>query len=136
MPINTVSLAVVGVDYPNKRGPARRFEIQLCAPGDPVELVPEPKNPVDPHAVMVVSERGVQLGYLTAERAPWIGAKISAGVEVRAIFQSNSGSSAVIRVTFDGSDPVLPPPLPPQRPPSESVDDDPGFYPDYIPPDI
>ncbi|MFD1951893.1 HIRAN domain-containing protein [Sphingomonas arantia] len=136
MTITTLSLMVVGVDYQNQRGPARRFEVELCAPGDPVELVPEPKNPVDPHAIKVMSERGVQLGYLTAERAPWIGSQMSSGADVRAIFQAISGKSAIIRVTLDGSDPVLPPPPLPREPePVESFDDGSGFYPDYIPPD-
>lgn len=135
--MRTLSLVVVGVDYPNKRGPARRFELELCAPGDPVELAPEPKNPKDPHAIMVMSERGVQLGYLTAERAPWIGSMMARGTEIRAIFQANRGSSAMIRVTLDGSEPVLPEPASPRRQLDavDSVDDDNGFYPDYIPPD-
>jgi hypothetical protein len=129
---------IVGVDYPNQRGPARRFEVELCAPGDRVDLVPEPKNPTDSRAIMVVSERGVQMGYITAERAPWIGSQMSAGADVRAIFQAISGKCAIIRVTLDGSDPVLPPPPPaPRSEPelAESFDGDSVFYPDYIPPD-
>lgn len=107
-----LSLAVVGADYPNKRGPGRRFEIGLCRPREPVQLVPEPKNPRDPRAIMVMSERGVQLGYLTAERAPWIGGMIASGREIAAVFQEKASYGAVIRVAFDGAVPELPPARP------------------------
>lgn len=124
MPLPDLSLAVVGADYPNRRGPGRRFEIRLCRPGDRVQLVPEPKNPADANAIAVFSERGVQIGYVTAERAPRIGQLIAAGHDVRAVFQSETRYGAVIRVAFDGVDPDLPP----------DFDDEPGgddgFWPD------
>nr|WP_010217014.1 HIRAN domain-containing protein [Sphingomonas sp. PAMC 26621] len=86
-------LAIVGIDFINAGKESElRFELLQCAPGDPVELRREPKNPHDPNAVAVFSERGIQIGNLTAERAPWIGGKISAGEEAVAIFQ---GSAAV-----------------------------------------
>ena len=130
MPLTSLSLAVVGVDYPNKRGPGRRFEIELCRPGEPVQLIPEPKNPADPRAVAVFSVRGVQIGYLTAERCGMIGQAIRNGHDVRAIFQKKAPYGAVIRAAFD-ADPALPPvekgdPWPPPEP---------EFWPDYIPPD-
>lgn len=103
-----MSLAVVGADYPNKRGPARRFEIAICKPGEPVELRPEPKNPADPRAVAVYSSRGVQIGYLTAERCGRIGALIRQGVEVQAVFQQPTTNGAVIRAAFDGEAPTVP----------------------------
>ena len=87
MPLTALSLAVVGADHPNKRGPGRRFEIEICAPGEPVELILEPNNPADPRAVAVFSVRGVQIGYLSAERCGWIGGMIRIGREPRAIFQ-------------------------------------------------
>lgn len=104
-----LSLAVVGADYPNKRGPARRFELAICQRGEPVELIPEPKNPADERAVAVFSCRGIQIGYLTAERCGRIGALIRAGRVVTAIFQEQTPYGAVIRVAFDGDAPVLPP---------------------------
>lgn len=130
MPISTLSLAVVGVDFPNKRvkDPARRFEIALCRAGDLIILEPEPNNPADPLAVKVLSERRVQLGYVRAERAPLIGARIRAGDDVRAIFQEQTKWGAVIRVTLDGSDPVLPEIVDEQPP--QGIADDSGFYPD------
>ena len=124
-----LSLAVVGAAYPNRKGPGRRFELAMCQPGDPVELIPEPKNPADPLAVAVFSNRGVQIGYLTAERCGWIGSMIRNGSDITAIFQSQTQNGAIIRVGFDGEEPILPP----ARPKIEQADDD--FWPDYITPD-
>ena len=125
------SLHVVGADFPNRKGGNRRFEILVCAPGEPVDLVPEPRNPADPNAVMVLSARGVQIGYLPAERAPWIGGMLRAGREVRAVFQQPTARGAAIRVALDGAEPVLPTTVfaPVQR------DTDDEFWPDPIPPD-
>ena len=122
---NSLSLAIVGAQYPNKRGPTRRFELALCKPGEPIELRREPNNPADPRAVAVYSSRGVQLGYLTAERAPWIGAMIGRGREIRAIFQRQTDYGGVIRVAFDGAVPELP--IDSAR---EQQNEDPDFWPD------
>lgn len=119
-----LSLAVVGLDFPNRTKPKgnRRFEMRLCSPGEPVELRLEPKNPADPNAVAVFSARGIQLGYLTAERAPWIGGKIRNGEPFQAVFQEPSASAAWIRIRFGGGTPTLPRPRP--APPS---------YDDFVP---
>lgn len=108
MPLPALTLAVVGADYPNKRGPSRRFELQICQPGEPVELRPEPNNPADPRAIAVYSCRGIQIGYLTAERAGRIGQLIHQGLEIIAIFQEHARFGAYIRVSFDGETPTLP----------------------------
>ena len=50
----------------------------------------------------------MQIGYLTAERAPLIGGRISRGEEVSAIFQGLAGATAYIRVRFGGGAPTLP----------------------------
>lgn len=100
-----LSLAVVGAQHPNKRGPTRRFGISVCKPGDPIDLVPEPKNEADPNAIAVYAG-DIQIGYLTAERAPFIGALMSREI-VTAIFQSAQQYGAVIRVGV-GCIPVLP----------------------------
>jgi hypothetical protein len=125
-----LSLAVVGAAHPNADGSDRRFEILLCAPGEPVELRPEPTNRADPNAIAVFSSRGVQIGYLTAERAPWIGSKLASGIDVRAVFQSKTDYGALIRANLEGAAPILPHPksLRPQT-------DESGFWSDYIPPD-
>lgn len=130
MAFSLLSLAVVGSDYPNRgRGPSRRFEIQLCEPGEAIELRPEPTNPADPRAVAVFSCRGVQIGYLTAERCGWIGSMMRRGRQVDAIFQTATKFGAVIRIAFDGAIPLLP------VEPSELVDfdPDPEFFPDPEP---
>ncbi|SNT05391.1 HIRAN domain-containing protein [Sphingomonas laterariae] len=131
--INSFSLAVVGADYPNRRGPGRRFEIALCAPGEPIDLIPEPNNPADPRAVAVFSARGVQIGYVTAERCGWISGMLGAGREVRAIFQQRTSYGAAIRIAFDGEEPTLPAAIA-ESPPAQGHDDS-GFWPDDIPPD-
>lgn len=105
-----LSLAVVGLDYPNpdRSKSNRRFEMALCTPGEAVELRPEPKNPHDPRAVAVFSARDIQLGYLSAERCGWIGGKIKAGEEYQAVFQEPGAAAAIIRVRFGGGRPTLP----------------------------
>lgn len=100
------SLAIVGANYPNKRGPTRRFEIELCVPGEPVTLHREPKNPADSRAIGVYSCRDVQLGYVRAEDAQLIG-NYMARHDIRAIFEMKHSFGCFIRLTFDGSEPAL-----------------------------
>ncbi len=125
-----LSLAVVGADYPNKRGPTRHFAIALCKPGDPIELRREPKNPKDERAVAVFNPGGIQMGYISAERAAWIAPMLDRGRVIKAIFQERMEYGAAIRIAFDGDDPVLP-----ERENRENHTDDPDFYPDPIYPD-
>lgn len=124
-----LTLAVVGIDFANADGSNRRFAIALCRPGDPVELRPEPKNKHDSRAVAVFTDRGGQIGYLTAERCGLIGGKVRAGEEVAAVFQGVGDTAAFIRVRFGGGAPTLPPqsPPPPQYPDFEA-DPDPGLW--------
>jgi hypothetical protein len=129
-PLAARTLAVVGAPFPNADGSDRGAEIALCSPGEPVVLQPEPANEHDPRAVAVFSARGVQIGYLSAERCGWIGSIIRSGREVRATFQAESDFGAWVRVSFDGSDPVLP--LQRTALPSEP---DSGWFPDEIWPD-
>lgn len=103
-----LSLPIVGIAYANKDGSNRRFAVMTCLPGDPLHLVPEPRNRIDPHAVAVRNARGEQLGYLPAERAPWIGSKIRAGVEVSAIFQQETPTGAILRIRLGEGVPTLP----------------------------
>jgi hypothetical protein len=125
-----LTLAVVGIDFPNADGTNRRSEALMTLPGEPVELVPEPKNPHGPD--------GVQLGYVNAERAPYIGGRMNRGEDVAAIFQGIDGGCAFIRVRFGGGVPTLPPlsskPPTPARPPRPSQRSEPydphAFYPD------
>ena len=128
-----LSLHVVGADHPNADGGNRRFEILLCAPGESIELVPEPKNPVDPNAIAVFSDRRIQIGYLTADRAPWIAGMLRNGREIRAVFQEATRPGAAIRIGFDGEAPVLPRCDRKQHVGQAAEDID--FWPDELPPD-
>ncbi|MCI1143175.1 HIRAN domain-containing protein [Sphingomonas sp. WKB10] len=121
------SLAIVGIDFPNTKGPGRRFELEICRPGEPVELRREPKNPFDEHAIAVYSCRGIQLGYLKSERAVFIGTLWRQGHTTTAIFQALDTTCGWLRVAFDGQMPTLP---------AFSGDaaeaDDSGFFPDPV----
>ncbi len=125
-----MSLAIVGIDYPNKRGPGRRFDLEICRPGEPIDLVDEPKNQFDEHAIAVFSCRGIQLGYLASERAVLIGTLWRQGHEAIAIFQALDAKVGWIRVAFDGEQPTLPPAAT-----SHSAAGDDGFWPDEVYPD-
>lgn len=107
-----LTLAVVGIDFPNADGSNRRSETMMTLPGESVELVPEPKNKHDSNAIAVISPRGIQLGYVNAERAPYVGSRMSRGEDAEANFQGMDGGSAFIRVRFGGGAPTLPPPPP------------------------
>jgi len=104
-----MSLAVVGLGYPNADRTNRRFEMALCTRGEPVHLVLEPENKFDESAVAVVSARGIQLGYITAERCGLIGTWIRAGEKHEAVFQEPGRTAAVIRVRFGGGRITMPP---------------------------
>jgi hypothetical protein len=133
--MDELTLSVVGIDFPNadRSKSNRRMELLLCAPGEPVELRREPKNPHDANAVAVFSLRGVQMGYLSAERAPFIGRRMQQE-EYAVVFQALAGSMGYVRIRFGGGPPTLPdviesePPAP-SRPRDATFDPD-AFYPD------
>lgn len=136
--IQELTLTVVGIDFPNADGSNRRFEAMMTVPGDTVELIPEPRNKHDSNAVAVVSPRGVQIGYLSAERAPYICSRMARGDDIVAIFQGIDGGLAFIRVRFDGTTPTLPALVKdpaalrdlPRSSQSSDVHDPDAFYPD------
>ena len=107
--MDELTLGVVGIDFPNtdRSKSNRRMELLLCAPGERVELRREPKNPHDANAVAVFSARGVQMGYLSAERAPLIGRRMQQEEHV-AVFQALVGSLGYVRIRFGGGAPALP----------------------------
>ncbi len=72
-------------------------------------MVPEPGNPADPRAIAVYSDRHIQIGYLRAERAQFIGTALNRG-GVDAIFQCPAKWGATIRVHLDGTQAELPSP--------------------------
>lgn len=107
--MDELTVSVVGIDFPNadRSKSNRRMELLLCAPGEPVDLRREPKNPHDANAVAVFSVRGVQMGYLSAERAPLIGRRMQQEDHV-AVFQALVGSMGYVRIRFGGGAPTLP----------------------------
>lgn len=105
-----ITLPIVGSQYPNKgrKAPSRRFAIELCEPGDPVELRPEPENEFDENAIAAFAGNGIQMGYLPAERAPYVGMMMRRG-DVCAVFQGQAQGGAFVRIAFDGESPEIPP---------------------------
>jgi hypothetical protein len=130
------SIAIVGANHPNKKGPTRRFELKLCNPGEPLELRPEPTNRIDPQAIAVYSCRGVQIGYVRAEQTQFIGTQMKRG-GVLAVFQREEPWGCTARVSLDGTTPILPVDNNESGacdwPPPGS--DDPDWWPDETPPD-
>ncbi len=103
------------------------MECMPCAPGVAVELRFEPSNPFDENAVAIFGERGTQLGYVSAERAPLIGKRLKEG-EAIAIFQTMHGSG--VPTLPDPVPDALKRPLPRQaRPEQRPVCDPHAFYP-------
>jgi len=138
--MDELTTSIVGIDFPNDDASKsnRRMECMLCAPGDVVELRIEPTNPFDANAVAIFSDRGTQLGYVSAERAPLIGKRMKED-EATAVFQAMHGSGAYIRIRFGGGLPTLPDPVPDvpkptpprqMRPAQRPVYDPHAFYPD------
>lgn len=103
-----LSLAVVGLDFANADRSNRRFEMAMCTPGEQLHLMREPNNKHDSRAVAVKSARGVQLGYLSAERCGLIGRWLDAGDRYEAVFQEPGLTAAIIRVRFGGGRMTLP----------------------------
>jgi hypothetical protein len=104
-----LSLAVVGLDFPNADKSNRRFEMAMCERGERVTLLREPKNPVDKHAVAVLSARGIQLGYIPFQRSGLVSGWLDAGETYEAVFQEPGRTAAMIRARFGGGDLRLPP---------------------------
>lgn len=135
MALPAISLAVVGAAHRNEDGTDREAEIAVCEPGEPIHLIPEPENRFDRHAIAVYSCRGVQIGYISAERAPRIGALLESE-DVQSVFQRPTSFGAWIRVAFDGQVPaLLPAMLEEGDGPTGHSDVEKDFYPDEVWPD-
>lgn len=112
MGINDFRLRLVGERFDNPDGSSRQEELAQCQAGEPVELRREPDNPADPSAVAVYSIRGIQIGYIGANYASWVGSKIDREYEVRAIIGKMSGGrrtglplGAVLTINMEGEEP-------------------------------
>lgn len=111
---NDFRLAARGERYPNADGSSRQDELARCRPGEALQLLREPTNEHDPSAVAIFSCRGVQLGYLSADHAGWIGSKIDRGYDVRAVVERVKGAhlegatlGLVLLLNMEGDDPTL-----------------------------
>jgi hypothetical protein len=113
-------------------------ECKRCSPRAAVGLHLEPTNSHNEHNVAIFSERGIQMGYASAESAPLIGKRMREG-KVIAVFHAMHVSGVDIRIRFGGGVPTLPDPVPdvPKRPPPRQarpaqrpVYDPHVFYPD------
>lgn len=145
MPAAEISLSVAGaqnatIGKRGKPGPNRMFEILVSQPGEPVELRPEPDNPADANAIAIYSSRGIQIGYVAADRTLLIHRAWRDAREVRAMFQRATGDGAIIRVNMEGAEPHLPLPPDPVVEPDDNgwpdpADDGNAFWPDFEPPD-
>ena len=128
-----LSLHVVGADHPNAMGVidvSRSCSVRRVSL---IELVPEPKNPVDPNAIAVFSVRRIQIGYLTADRAPWIGGMLRNGREIqrRVPARHAAWSSDPDRVRWRNAGPSRCR----AKHPSPTRHEDVEFWPDDLPPD-
>lgn len=74
-----------------------------------VELRLRLANWPDDNAAAIASDRGMYLGYVSAERALLIGKRMKES-EAVAVFQAMHGSGAYIRIRFAGGVPAKPRP--------------------------
>lgn len=72
--ISTAFVKVVGLGYND-----RRFAIEKLQVDDVVHLVPEPNNQYDPNAILVVTDTGEDVGYISKEWAYVYSQKIADG---------------------------------------------------------
>lgn len=124
--MRALTVPIRGITHPNKRGPTRAFGIKLCAPGDLLELRPEPKNRHDGNAIAIYERGGIQLGYVPADKCQWFHSAMSRGVEIVAVFQEANEHGAFVRVGFDHT-PALP-----ERQTNDRYQFDEDFPPDPI----
>lgn len=117
------TLAVVGANHM----PGVGFEITMCRPCELVQLVPEPENEADENAIAVYSARNVQIGYLPSERAAFLIKVLKGGETIRAVFQEPTPWGCYIRMSFDGSVPILPEKV---QGSVQEIDPEPDWYPD------
>lgn len=107
-------VGLVGESHSNADGSSRQAELKRCIVGEPVGFSREPHNPHDPLALLVVSRRGVGLGYIPT-RHSWIAEAMDDGELVAGIVNSVTGGTrdkptrgCVIRVRVGPLAPLVP----------------------------
>ena len=98
--------SVAGEAHQNPDGTWRQDIIRRCATGDPVELVPEPENPYDQHAVKVEHRLGL-IGYIPSASARRFAREIDNGYIVTSSIHEITGRDkatlgVVLRVRVEG----------------------------------
>lgn len=104
-----------GKSFANHDGSSSQLEPARCRPGDGIDLIREPTNPRDPQAVVLITRRGVRIGYLARRDARWLAPLIDAGQTVNATVatvqcRARPGSPLVVtlQVWVDGFPGALP----------------------------
>lgn len=80
---------VVGVTFEG-----RQAVVRTLAPGDGLELRREPGNPVDPHAIRVLTGSGQQVGYLSARIAARLAPSMDSGARYAGTVSQITGGPA------------------------------------------
>lgn len=76
------------------------YDISHCLDGDPVELVPEPNNEFDPHAIRVDAATGETLGYLPADYAAVMDAREWTASILAVALHPGTGAPAGLRLAL------------------------------------
>ena len=109
---------LVGEAAVNADGGKRQDELLLAQPGEPVRLRREPDDADDPNAILVLSERGVPIGYVEPKGAAILAPIIDSGRRFESRLHSLRGGlprypnyGARISVAWDGWRAIAPVPL-------------------------
>jgi hypothetical protein len=89
----TLTVAVRGIQ-------AGGYDISHCLDGDRVELVPEPTNEFDPHAIRVDALTGETLGYVPADYAAAMDAREWSAAIAAVLAHPGTGAPAGLRLTL------------------------------------
>jgi HIRAN domain-containing protein len=89
----TLTVAVRGIQ-------AGGYDISHCLDGDRVELVPEPTNEYDPHAIRIDAMTGETLGYVPADYAAVMDAREWSAVIAAVLPHPTTGVPAGLRLTL------------------------------------
>lgn len=95
----TLTVAVRGIQ-------AGGYDISHCLDGDRVELVPEPMNEYDPHAIRVDALTGETLGYVPADYAAAMDGREWSGTIAAVLSHPKTGAPAGLRLTLRRKDPI------------------------------
>lgn len=82
---------LAGVTHADRGGTPRQGAIADLRSCDELQLVPEPDNPYDPNAVMVLAPDGRQVGYLEARLAGETVRRLRKGVATKAFVSNITG---------------------------------------------